>query len=88
MICVGVSDVSARFAGRIAARICRGALKLAFTGDWIRVERVSSTVGSLWLRALGGVQGGAMYGFARGAFGDGPSVMMRLIFCREWQDQE
>ncbi len=62
--------------------------EVALTGDWIRVERVPGMVGSLWLRALGGVQGGAMYGFARGAFGDGPSVMMRLIFCREWQDQE
>jgi len=79
MICVGVSDVSARFAGRIAARICRGALKLAFTGDWIRVERVSGTVGSLWLRALGGVQGGAMYGFARGRESFSRSIWRRAF---------
>ena len=79
MICVGVSDVSARFAGRIAARICRGALKLALTGDWIRVERVPGTVDSLWLRALGGVQGGAMYGFARGRESFSRSIWRRAF---------
>ena len=51
-----IINVAARFAGRVAARMCRVVLKLAFVGDWISVGRVPGKVDAFLLRTLIGVR--------------------------------